>query len=49
MQNVGLYCASERLGNVVRALVDRDKFGKVLKPGPGQVILPAQTVGVLKG
>jgi len=47
-QNVGLYCASEKLGNVVRAMVDREKLGKALKLGPSYVILLAQTIGVLK-
>ncbi len=47
-QNVGLYCATEKLGNVVRAMVDREKLGAALKLGPGQVILLAQTIGVLK-
>jgi nitroreductase len=47
-QNVGLYCAAEKLGNVVRAMVDREKLGKALKLGPSQEILLAQTIGVLK-
>ncbi len=47
-QNVGLYCAAEKLGNVVRGMVDREKLGPVLKLGPGQSVLLAQTVGVLK-
>ncbi len=47
-QNVGLYCASEQLGNVVRAMVDREKLGPALKLRPDQVILLAQTVGCLK-
>jgi hypothetical protein len=47
-QNVGLYCASEKLGNVVRAMVDREKLGAALKLSPSQVILLAQTIGVLK-
>jgi nitroreductase len=47
-QNVGLYCAAEGLGNVVRGMVDREKLGPALKLGPGEVILLAQTVGVLK-
>jgi len=48
-QNVGLYCASEKLGNVVRGMVDREKLGAALKLSPSQVILLAQTIGVLKG
>ena len=47
-QNVGLYCASEKLGNVVRGLVDGEKLGPVLKLRPDEKILLAQTVGVLK-
>jgi nitroreductase len=47
-QNVGLYCATEKLGNVVRAMVDREKLGPALKLGPSQVILLAQTIGCLK-
>jgi len=47
-QNVGLYCASEKLGNVVRAMVDREKLGAALKLGPSQAILLAQTIGALK-
>ena len=47
-QNVGLYCAAEHLGNVVRAGFDREKLGKALKLGPSQVILLAQTIGCLK-
>lgn len=47
-QNVGLYCATEKLGNVVRGLVDPEKLGPTLKLRPGEVILLAQTVGCLK-
>jgi len=47
-QNVGLYCAAEKLSNVVRGLVDREKLSPALKLRPGQVILLAQTVGVQK-
>ncbi len=47
-QNVGLYCASEQLGNVVRAMVDREKLGPALKLRPDQVIILAQTIGCLK-
>jgi nitroreductase len=47
-QNVGLYCASEHLGNVVRAGMDKEKLGPTLKLSPSQVILLAQTIGVLK-
>jgi nitroreductase len=47
-QNVGLYCAAEKLGNVVRAMVDREKLGPALKLRPDQAIILAQTVGGLK-
>jgi hypothetical protein len=48
-QNVGLYCASEQLGNVLRTVFDRrEKLGAALKLGPGQSVLLAQTVGALK-
>jgi hypothetical protein len=47
-QNVGLYCAAEKLGNVVRGMVDREKIGPALKLRPGQSVLLAQTVGCLK-
>jgi nitroreductase len=47
-QNVGLYCASEQLGNVVRAMVDREKLSPALKLRPDEVIILAQTVGRLK-
>ncbi len=45
-QNVGLYCAAFGLGNVVRGMVDREGLGPVLKLGPSQVIVLAQTVGL---
>jgi nitroreductase len=47
-QNVGLYCAAEQLGNVVRGMVDREKLGPALKLRPDQAIILAQTVGCLK-
>jgi nitroreductase len=47
-QNVGLYCAAEKLGNVVRGMVEREKLGPALKLGPDQAIVLAQTVGCLK-
>lgn len=48
-QNVGLYCASAQLGNVVRTLFDRrEKLGAALKLRPGEVTVLAQTIGALK-
>jgi SagB-type dehydrogenase family enzyme len=44
-QNVGLFCASEGLGNVVRAGFDRDVLTKALKLEPKHRIILAQTVG----
>ncbi len=46
-QNVQLYCVSEGLGSVIRGLIDENKFSKVIKVKPEQVLL-AQTVGYLK-
>lgn len=48
-QNVGLYCASEQLGNVVRTVFDRrEKLGAALKLQPGAVAILAQTIGCMK-
>lgn len=44
-QNVALYCASEGLGNVVRAGVQRARFAQVAKLPPAARIILAQTVG----
>ena len=44
-QNVYLFCASEGLATVVRAMVPRDTLAKTLKLGESQVIVLAQTVG----
>ena len=44
-QNVYLYCASEGLSTVVRAMVDRPALAKVLKLRPEQKIVLSQTVG----
>ncbi|MCS7314239.1 MAG: SagB/ThcOx family dehydrogenase [Bryobacterales bacterium] len=44
-QNVYLFCASEGLATVVRALVDRDKLAARMKLRPEQRIVLAQTVG----
>jgi len=44
-QNVYLYCASARLGVVVRASLDRRQLHKALRLHPRQKIVVAQTVG----
>jgi len=47
-QNVYLFCASEGLATVIRAMVDRTELGKVLKLRPDQKIMLSQTVGYPK-
>src|ERR1017187_1316474 len=47
-QNVYLYCASEGLGAVVRASVDKPALAKTLKLQPQQRIILAQSVGYPK-
>lgn len=47
-QNIALYCASEGLGNVVRASYDAPKLGEVLQLRPAQSIILAQTIGYPK-
>jgi nitroreductase len=47
-QNVYLFCASEGLGTVVRASVNRDDLGKALNLRAGQRITLAQSVGHAK-
>ena len=47
-QNVYLYCASQELGVVVRAMVDKKALTKKLNLKPEQVIVLAQTVGYKK-
>ncbi len=44
-QNVYLFCASEGLATVVRAMIDRGALGKLLKLRPEQRITLSQTVG----
>jgi len=44
-QNVYLYCASEGLSCVIRAMVPRDRLGPEMGLKPTQVIILAQTVG----
>jgi SagB-type dehydrogenase family enzyme len=48
-QNVYLYCASEGLATVVRGILDRPALAKVMKLGPEQNIILAQSVGYPKG
>ena len=47
-QNVYLFCASEGLATVVRAMVDRAALAKALKLRPDQKIAFAQSVGYPK-
>jgi len=44
-QNVYLFCASEGLATVVRAMIDRPALAKALKLRPEQKITLSQTVG----
>jgi SagB-type dehydrogenase family enzyme len=44
-QNVYLYCASEGLGTVVRAWMEKEKLHKKMKLKENQKIILAQTVG----
>jgi hypothetical protein len=44
-QNVYLYCASQGLAAVVRALIDRPALAQAMKLRPEQRIILAQTVG----
>lgn len=46
-QNVYLFCASEKLGTVVRGLVDREALSKKMGLRPNQKIVFAQTVGYI--
>ena len=47
-QNVYLYCASQDLGVVVRAMVDKKALAEKLNLKPEQVIVLAQTIGYKK-
>ncbi len=47
-QNVYLYCASEGLATVVRAMINREELAKAMKLRSDQVITLAQTVGYPK-
>jgi|GEM_PF-23373 len=44
-QNVYLFCASEGLGTVIRAMVSRDKLKKTMRLRPSQNITLCQTIG----
>ena len=44
-QNVYLYCSSEGLATVVRAMLNREALGTAMKLRPEQRIILAQTVG----
>ncbi len=44
-QNVYLYCASEGLGAVVRAMFDKDKLSRLLNLDDNQEVLLTQSVG----
>lgn len=43
-QNVGLYCASKGLNNVVRGYIDREKIAQALKL-EGEEVIVSQTIG----
>lgn len=47
-QNVYLFCASEGLATVVRALINREELARAMKLRPEQKIMLAQTVGYPK-
>jgi len=47
-QNVYLYCASEGLNTVMRAMVDREAMHSLMKLKPSQHVVGAQTVGYRK-
>ena len=47
-ENVYLFCTSEGLATVVRGSVDRAALAKIMKVGPNQKILLAQSVGYPK-
>jgi len=47
-QNVYLYCASEGLATVFRAMIDKPKLAEAMKLRPDQRIMFSQTVGMPK-
>lgn len=44
-QNVYIYCASEGINTVVRALIDKEAFSKTIGLNSKQIIVLAQTIG----
>jgi SagB-type dehydrogenase family enzyme len=47
-QNVYLFCASENLACIVRAMVDADKLSQVFKLGPDQKVMLTSTIAQFK-
>jgi nitroreductase len=47
-QNVYLFCASEGLGTVIRAMIDKPALAQKLKLGPNEKIILSQSVGYPK-
>jgi len=47
-ENVYLFCASENLACILRAMLDQDKVAKTLKLGPDQKVLLTQTIAQFK-
>ncbi len=47
-QNVYLFCASEGLACIVRAMIDAAKVSQVLKLGPEQKVLLTSTIAPFK-
>ena len=47
-QNVYLFCASENLACIVRAMIDADKLSKLFKLGPDQKVMLTSTIAQFK-
>jgi nitroreductase len=47
-QNVYLFCASENLACIVRAMIDADKLSQVFKLGPDQKVMLTSTIAQFK-
>jgi SagB-type dehydrogenase family enzyme len=47
-QNVYLFCASENLACIVRAMVDAEKLSRVFKLGPDQKVMLTSTIAQFK-
>lgn len=45
-QNVYLWCASENMGGVIRAMIDRKALAPMMNLRPNQVIILGHTVGI---